>query len=235
MSVYILGINGSPRPYGNTIKALLMSLRGAEMEGAKTRTINIYELDIKECLGCVSDSIKACSYPCPIDDDMRFIYEEILRCDGIIIATPIYWYGVSGPLKNFIDRLTVFENMIFITGRSWIEGKVAGFIAIGNDTGAIAVIQNLMVVMNSMGLVIPPWSLAYYTGNGDVTNVENVVLDCVNLGRVVTLMAKILKGEIKGSDVKIWYRADEEFKYKALEIAKEVQEVINRQLQSQQY
>ncbi len=227
MVVYVLGINGSPRPYGNTVKALLMALKGAELEGAKTKIINLYELNIRECVGCVSDSIKACSYPCPIDDDMRYVYDEVLKCDALIIATPIYWYGVSGPVKNFIDRLTVFENMIFISGRSWVEGKIAGFIAIGNDVGAIAVIQNLMVVMNSMGFIIPPWSLAYYTGSNDVTLVENVVLDCVNLGRVVTLMAKIVKGEIAGSDVKVWYRADEEYRKSALEIAREVKELVD--------
>ncbi len=220
--VKVLGVDASPRRYGNTLRALKIALRAAELEGAETTLIHLYDLDIKPCLGCVSDNVKACSYPCPIEDDMRLVYEEVLKSDGLIIATPVYWYNVSGPLKNFIDRLTVFENMIFIDGRSWVEGKVAGFIAMGNDVGALVVIQNLMSVMNSMGMVIPPWALAYFNSLGDVTEVESVVMDSANVGRAVTLMAKVLKGE--SPPPKIWYRADEEYRKLILGIAREVRE-----------
>jgi len=226
--VKILGVDGSPRPYGNTRKALLLALEGAKREGVETEIIELYKLRIEPCLGCVSDDIKACRYPCPIDDDMKLVYEKVLKSDGIVIATPIYWYNVSGPLKNFIDRLTVFENMIFIDGRSWVEGKVVGFIAVGNDTGAIAVIQNLMSVFNSMGFAIPPWSLAYYTLQGDILEDERAVLDSVNVGRAVALLAKILKEGARPPDV--WYRADEEYRVFATSVARKIKEQVEKLL-----
>jgi len=226
LPVRVLGVDGSPRRYGNTRKALLLALEAARLEGAEADLVRLYDLRIEPCMGCVSDDVKACRYPCPIEDDMRIVYEKVMRSDGVIVATPIYWYNVSGPVKNFIDRLTVFENMIFIDGRSWVEGKVAGFIAMGNDTGAIAVIQNLMAVFNSMGFAIPPWALAYYTSTGDALEDERVVLDAANVGRAVALLAKVFKGSPPPS---IWYRADEEYRTWALNTAKRIREAVEKE------
>ncbi|MEM4556385.1 MAG: flavodoxin family protein, partial [Sulfolobales archaeon] len=125
--VKVLGINGSPRPYGNSVQALRLALRAAELEGAEVELVNLYEYDVKPCMGCVSDDIMACTYPCPINDDMVKLYPKIIEADGLIISSPIYWFGVSGLLKNLIDRLTVLENMIYVDGKSWLEGKVVGF------------------------------------------------------------------------------------------------------------
>ncbi len=216
--VYVLGINASPRNYGNAYKLLRIALEGAKSVGSEVKLVNLYEYNIKPCIGCVSDDQKACRYPCVIDDDMRILYEEVLKADGMIIATPVYWFNVSGVLKNFIDRLTVFENMIVIEGRCWIEGKVAGVIAVGNDSGVIMTISNLFATLNSMGLIIPPWALAYINSKVDAFDNENAILDSYNLGRNVALLAKILK------DYKIsWYESKVDNIEKILEtIKKEV-------------
>ncbi len=227
--VKVLGINGSPRSYGNSIQALQLALRAAELEGSEVEVLNLYEYDIKPCMGCVSDDIMACTYPCPIKDDMTKIYLKTIEADGIIISSPIYWFGVSGHLKNLIDRLTVLENMIYVDGRSWLEGKVVGFIALGNDEGAAAVISNLMIVANSFGMVIPPWALAYYVGEGNALEDPKLLLDAANVGRAVTIMAQVLKG--LRTPPKVWYRVDDSYvefiKGVANEIIKEVNDRIN--------
>jgi len=197
--VKVLGINGSPRKYGETFKLLLLALKAAEDEGAKTELVNLYDLDIKPCIGCLSDEQVACRYPCIYEDDMRKLYDKILEADALIIATPIYWFSPSGVVKNFIDRLTVFENMIYIAGKSWVEGKVAGFIAVGNDSGSIQVIANLMAALNAMGFIIPPWAMAYFNAKGNVLEDEGSVMDALNVGRIVTITAKVVK------EVKEWY------------------------------
>lgn len=191
--VYIVGFNGSPRKYGNTFKMLKVALLAAEREGARTRLINLYDCDIRPCLGCLTDEQTSCRYPCVIDDDMKWIYDEILKADGIIIATPVYWYNVSGPVKNFIDRLTAFENMICLGDKSWVEGKVAGVIAVGNDSGVIEVIANLFAVLNCMGFIIPPWALAYKNTMKSLDEERDRLLDAANVGRCLTIMAKIAR------------------------------------------
>jgi len=200
--VDVLGINGSPRKYGNTYKSLRIALMAVEYEGLDTELTNLVDLDIKPCLGCLCDEQKACRYPCVIDDDMKTLYDKVLKADVLIIATPIYWFSPSSVVKKFIDRLTALENMIFVDGKSWVEGKIAGVIAVGNDSGAISVISNLYATLVSMGFMIPPFAMAYYTGDKDVLQCESAILDAANVGRATVLLAKMLKKER-------WYVVDE--------------------------
>ena len=216
----VVGFNGSPRTYGNTFKTLRLALLAAEEEGVETKLVNLYEHDVRPCIACLTEDITLCRYPCVIGDDMRRLYDLILKAQAMIVATPIFWYNVSGVVKNFIDRLTVFENMIHVEGRSWLEGKAAGFIAIGNDTGPIAVIQNLMATFNSMGVHVPPWALAYYSGPGDVLEQENVVLDAANLGWILARYAKAVSGS--GQPGSLGYDAGEEARKRARLLASRV-------------
>lgn len=209
-SIKILGINASPRKYGNTYKLLEVALYTARKLGAEVELVHLYDYDIKPCIGCLSDEQLACRYPCVIEDDGRIILEKILRSDGLIIATPLYWYGPSGHLKNLLDRMTVFENMIFVEGRSWVEGKVAGFIAVGNDSGNVMAIAYMMIVLNSMGFIIPPWALAYYIGGGDVFANKSSILDAANVGKVVVDTLKMIKKDHKWYDSKIFDKLKED-------------------------
>ncbi len=194
----VLAINASPRKYGNTYKLLKVALEAVNHEGLETELIHLYDYELKPCMGCVSDDINLCRPPCLMEDDAWEVLRKIRDSDGLIIATPIYWYGPPGHLKTLIDKMTVFENMSVIEGRSWIEGKAAGFIAAGGDSGEIMTIAYLMVVLNSMGLVIPPWALAYYTGLGDALDADDKVLDAANVGLAV---AKAVKSRLP----KEWY------------------------------
>ena len=197
--IKVLGINASARKYGNTYKLLEAALMGAEAEGAETELLNLYDYNIKPCEACLSDEQNACRPPCIEQDDAWEVLKKVLESDGLVIASPVYWYGPSGHLKNFIDKLTVFENMILVEGRSWLEGKVAGFIAAGAEAGAVMTIAYLMVVLNSMGVHVPPWALAYYEGLGNALEREESLLDAVNVGKIVARAAKELKS------VKVWY------------------------------
>ncbi len=196
----IILINGSPRKYGAVSKLLAIAAEGVKDAGANPEIIHLIDYDIRECMGCVSDKQEACRFPCIIKDDFNMIGKRILESEGFIIGTPIYWYSVSGRLKNFIDRLTSMENMIVIAGRSLLEGKIAGFIASGNDSGSIMAIAHLMVVMNSMGVLIPPWALAYHHTMEDVLEDEQAVMDSYNVGYIVSKAART------GISSKEWYK-----------------------------
>ena len=197
----VVGILGSPRRYGSSFKGLMLALKAAERFGAETEFYHLYQMDIRPCLGCVSEDVKACKYPCVIEDDMRKLYDALISADGFVLATPVYWYSPSGVMKNFIDRLTALENMIHIDGKSWLDGKVAGFIATGNDSGAMMAVAQMMVIMNSMGVVIPPWSMAYTNELVDPLEKEAFVTDALNVGRNVVLMIKAMRGE----KIEKWY------------------------------
>ena len=92
----IIGIACSPRKDGNTDILIKEALAGAKDSGAKTELITIRDNEIKPCDGCgscVNTGI------CHIKDDMQIIYKKMLDADGIILATPVYFWTVSGQAK----------------------------------------------------------------------------------------------------------------------------------------
>mgnify|MGYP005833892213 CR=1 FL=1 len=101
----VLGIFSSPRRGGNTELLLEEALKGAEKEGAELERIYLSDLSItpcKECHGCDHTG------KCVILDDMEKIYPKLLEAEVIILASPIFFYGVTAWAKALIDRSQAF-------------------------------------------------------------------------------------------------------------------------------
>ncbi len=73
-----------------------------------------YGRTIHPCKACVSTAMPLCNWPCSCypnhalgqtNDWMAEIYERFVAAHGVMIVTPVYWYGVPGGLKTMIDRL----------------------------------------------------------------------------------------------------------------------------------
>ncbi len=219
MKPKVLLINASPRDGGWSQKLLLAANYGVLDAKGESEIVHLYKYVIKPCIGCVSSNPKDCKFPCLIeDDDFNKLGEKIANSQGLIIATPLYWYMVSGQLKNLIDRLTSMENMIFHVGRSLLDGKVAGFLAVGNDSGSITAISYLMVTFNSMGVHIPPWALAYHHSKADILDNREAILNAYNVGYNVVKAAKKVSSIIK------WYRTD----IKTEKMVREIKNTCNK-------
>ena len=97
----VLGIAASPRRGGNTDLLLEQALAGARSAGAETETIEISSLDIspcRHCDGCLKEG------KCVIDDDMQSVYPKLREADRIIIASPMFFMGLTAQAKALIDR-----------------------------------------------------------------------------------------------------------------------------------
>ncbi len=97
----VLGIFGSPRRGGNTELLLEEFLKGAEREGGTVDRLYLADYAItpcKECHGCDQTG------KCVILDDMERIYPKLLESDVIVLASPIFFYGVTAWAKALIDR-----------------------------------------------------------------------------------------------------------------------------------
>lgn len=115
--VFVLGIAGSPRRGGNTEMLLDSALQGAMDRGAEVRKVALSELRFSGCISCgkcEADGI------CPLEDDMKELYPLIERADAIILASPIYFDGVTSQAKAFIDRGQAFWARKYLLKR---EGK----------------------------------------------------------------------------------------------------------------
>lgn len=99
----ILVLNGSPRKNGNTAKLADAFRQGAEKAGHQIIVIDICDKDIRGC--------KACEYchgkgkgACIQQDGMDDVYEHLKDSDMLVLASPVYYHGISGQLKCAIDR-----------------------------------------------------------------------------------------------------------------------------------
>lgn len=97
----VLGIAGSPRREGNTEILLDEALRGAEEKGLETEKIVLTSFQINPCRACHSCSQRG---ECALKDEMQLLYPRLLAADHIILASPVFFYGVTAQAKAFIDR-----------------------------------------------------------------------------------------------------------------------------------
>lgn len=97
----VLGLFGSPRKGGNTDLLLEEALKGAEAEGAEIERLRISDFDIMPCRECLACYGKG---ECIVIDGMHKIYPKLLEADIIILASPIFFYGVTAWVKALVDR-----------------------------------------------------------------------------------------------------------------------------------
>lgn len=98
----ILIINGSPRGLkGNTGILINACVDVFKQEGVDTEVINLGEIALKPCTGCMTCSRIG---TCPVDDDVAGIQKKMLAADGLVYASPNYMMNVSGHMKMFMDR-----------------------------------------------------------------------------------------------------------------------------------
>jgi multimeric flavodoxin WrbA len=98
----VIGFNASPRKNANTMTLVEAVLKGAADKGAETRMVNLNQLNIKGCQGCMA--CKKEPGQCATKDDLSPLLTEMKDCDAIILGTPIYWFHVSAQIKMLIDR-----------------------------------------------------------------------------------------------------------------------------------
>jgi multimeric flavodoxin WrbA len=100
----VLAINGSPHMgEGNTAMILNPFLEGMKEAGADVDLFYTRKVKIGPCNGDMS-----CWFvnpgTCGQKDDMQMLLPKFKEADVIVWASPVYYSGVTGPLKNLMDR-----------------------------------------------------------------------------------------------------------------------------------
>lgn len=108
MAKNIVILNGSPRKTGNTSALVKAFTEGAESAGHTVTEFFLDSMDIHGCKGCFGGhSSREC--PCVQKDDMAKIYPAVKDCDVVVLASPLYYWNMSGQLRTAVDRLFALE------------------------------------------------------------------------------------------------------------------------------
>ena len=108
MGKKIMVLNGSPRKNGNTAGLVKEFTKGAQEAGHTVTEFFLSGMDIHGCKGCFGGrSSREC--PCVQKDDMNQIYPAVRESEVIVLATPLYYWNMSGQIRTAVDRLFALE------------------------------------------------------------------------------------------------------------------------------
>ena len=142
----VLMINGSPRKGGNTSLALAEMAKVFAGEGVETETLEIGREAIRGCIAC-NGCAKAGK--CVFDDAVNAAAPKFAACDGLVVASPVYYASANGTLIAFLDRLfysTPFDKTM----------KVGAAVAAARRGGLSATFDQLNKYFTISGMPVAP-------------------------------------------------------------------------------
>ena len=124
----VLMLNGSPRKDGNTALALQEMEKIFRQEGIETETLQVGNKDIRGCIACGQCRTRG---KCVFDDLVNEAAPKFAECDGLVVASPVYYASANGTLVSFLDRLfysTPFDKTMKV-GASVVVARRGGLSA----------------------------------------------------------------------------------------------------------
>lgn len=140
----VLMINGSPHSNGNTAVALHEMEKIFRKEGVETELLHIGNKDIRGCIACYSCAEKGC---CVFQDIVNEIAPKFEACDGLVIASPVYYASANATLIALLDRLfysTPFDKTMKV-GASVVAARRGGLSATFDELNKYFTISGMPV------------------------------------------------------------------------------------------
>lgn len=140
----VLMVNGSPRVDGNTTIALWEMEKIFAAEGVETDTVQIGNKDIRGCIACGTCFEKG---KCVFDDLVNETQPKFEACDGLVIASPVYFASANGTMISFLDRLfysAPFDKSMKV-GASVVVARRGGLSATFDELNKYFMISNMPV------------------------------------------------------------------------------------------
>lgn len=106
-------LTASPRKNSNTLSLVYPFVKELEAQEFSCRIVDLYDKDLKPCIACLGCQTMLNGFGCSQKDDMDEIFTSILACDLIILASPIYSWYCTPPMKIVLDRLVYGMNKYY--------------------------------------------------------------------------------------------------------------------------
>lgn len=163
-------IYGSSRPRGNTEMLTERAVEGMHVERFYLKDAHILPIEDKRH----TDSGFS-----KVEDDYSILIQHIFMCDTIIFATPIYWYGMSGLMKTFIDRWSqTLRDPQFPDFKKRMAEKKIYVIAVGGDmprVKGLPLIQQFAYIFGFLGMRFDGYILGEGNKPGDIVQDKEAI------------------------------------------------------------
>lgn len=185
----VLLVNGSPRENGCTFTALSEAAARLNAQGIETEIFQLSRSPISGCIACGSCKKTG---KCFKDDKVNEFASMIDEADGFIFGSPVYYAGMAGQLKSFMDRL-------FYSCSAKMDGKPACAVVSCRRGGASAAFDDINKYFLICNMPVVPsqyWNQVHGSCAEDVmkdeeglqtmrTLADNMawMLKCIDLGK----------------------------------------------------
>ncbi|MDR1874391.1 MAG: flavodoxin family protein [Synergistaceae bacterium] len=125
---------GSPRKTGNTVELVKPFMEELALHHVQGELIWLYDKKIQPCTACRTCQKDWSIFGCPCRDDVGEIFDKLLACNLIVLATPIYSWYCTPPMKALLDRLVYGMNKYYGDARGpalWAGKKTALVVTCG--------------------------------------------------------------------------------------------------------
>jgi multimeric flavodoxin WrbA len=166
----VIALNGSPKKNGNTYHAL--NIIGNELinNDVDFEILHIGNKLIRGCLACGSCANNK-NEKCSIEDELNLLIPQIKNADGIILGAPVYYSGIPGTFKSFLDRL------FYVSGANgnFFRHKVGASIVALRRSGGSQTFDSLNHYLNYAEMIVATsnyWNIIHGRTPGEVEQDE---------------------------------------------------------------
>jgi multimeric flavodoxin WrbA len=144
----VVAFNGSPHRDGVVYHGILAMQEELEKEGIETEILHVGAEKIRGCIDCHKCREQGLGR-CVFDDDpVNAAREKLNAADGIILGSPVYYGGIAGTFKSFLDRL-------FFPGTK-LRYKAGAVVVSLRRSGGISTFHQLNNYLNLAQVIISP-------------------------------------------------------------------------------
>ena len=182
----VLIINGSPNKNGCTSRALKEVESVLNKEGIETINIHIGKDDIR---GCISCGYCSKNHKCAFNDIVNEAALAFEECDGLLIGSPVYYAGINGTLKSFLDRFfhSSYNKKSLKVGAAIISSRRAG------STDALDQIYKYFGISNMVIATSNYWNEVHGFNSSDVEKDIEGLQTMRTLGLNMSFLLKSIK------------------------------------------
>lgn len=145
----VIAFNGSPNANGNTFYAIRLVADELELEGISCEIVQVGNHVIRGCTGC-NGCMRNGDDRCVFDtDSVNEWISKMKDADGIIIGSPVYFSGIAGTMKSFLDRA------FYVASRGMLRHKVGASVVAVRRSGGVTTFDQLNHYINYAQMLVP--------------------------------------------------------------------------------
>lgn len=188
----VMGFNGSARKDGNTSVLIQKVFEELEAQGIETKLVNLGPKSVNGCLACMKCHENKDGHCVQKKDELNDWLDEMKTCNGIILGTPVYFAGISGQIKCFIDR----TGMVARANGNMFQRKVGAGVVAVRRAGSVSAFHSLNAYFTIAEMIIVGssyWNMGYGRDKGEVLQDGEGLQTMANLGKNMAWLIKTIE------------------------------------------